>query len=322
MTTHDASMRALADRLIMGELTGLILYRQLVPIAGAAAKKTLALLIAVEETHLSFWENFFGIQRKPIGVFRNALIFLEICVARIFGDRAIFLILGSTEVHAINDYFTLWERYRGTPTGYALKTILTDELEHEETIITGTTAGGLRGEYIRNLFLGLNDGLVEILGVVSGLLAAFEHTSSVIVAGLTVAIAGSFSMAAGVFAAENSENEIIGIQTKKERILSSDANGGSVQRGTNTFVSASIVGISYFFGAMIPILPIIFGGQSILVSFLASGFIVILVSTIISFITGMNAKKRIFLNIVILSLAILITYAMGTIAKSVFDISM
>lgn len=317
MTTHDKTMRTLAERLVMDEFMGLVLYRRLMPIAGITGKKTLAELIVIEETHVSFWENFFSIERKPIGMFRTILIFFEVCIARIFGDRAIFLILESTEIHAINDYFILWERYRGTPTGDALKTILIDELGHEETIITGTTAGGLRGEHIRNLFLGLNDGLVETLGVVSGLLAAFEHTSSVIVAGLTVAIAGSFSMAAGVFAAENSENEIIEIQTKKERILSSNASGESVRRGTNIFASTSIVGISYFFGAMIPILPIVFGGRGILVSFLASGFVAIFVSTIISFITGMNAKKRIVLNIAILGIAVLITYTMGIIAKQI-----
>lgn len=317
MTAHDASMQALAERLVMGELIGLILYRRLMPIAGDTGKKTLAALIAIEETHVSFWENFFGIERRPIGPFQTILIALEVGIARIFGDRAIFLILESTEIHAINDYFTLWERYRGTPTGDALKTILTDELEHEDSIITGTTEKMLRGEHIRNLFLGLNDGLVEILGAVSGLLVAFEHTSSVIVAGLTVAIAGSFSMAAGVFAAENSENEITELQAKKEQILSSDAPGDPVRRGTNTFVSAAIVGTAYLFGAMIPILPILLGGRGILVSFLASGLVAILVSTVISFITGMNAKKRIVLNIAILAIAVLVTYAMGTIAKQI-----
>ena len=224
-------------------------------------------------------------------------------------------------MHAINDYYTLWERFRGTPTGDALKTILTDELKHEDSIISGSSETGLRGEHIRNLFLGLNDGLVEILGAVSGLFAAFEHTSSVIIAGLTVAIAGSFSMAAGVFAAENSENEIIGIQAKKDRILAEGAAGEPARRETNTLVSASIVGVSYLCGAFIPILPIMIGGQGILISFIASGSAAILVSTVISFITGMNAKKRIVLNIVILTLAVLITYTMGIVSKEILGIT-
>ena len=321
MTTHDASMRSLGERLVMAEHVGLLLYRRFLPIAGPEGKKILADLITIEETHVSFWENFFGITRKPIGILRATLLFLEMGIARIFGDRAIFLILESTENHAINDYFALWERYQGTPTGNAIKTILTDELGHEASIVTGSSERGLRGEHIRNLFLGFNDGLVEILGAVSGFLAAFTQTSSVIVAGLTVAIAGSFSMAAGVFAAENSENEIIEIQAKKERVLSSATNGEPVRRGTNTFISALIVGISYFFGAMIPILPIVFGTQGILVSFLASGFIAVLVSVIISFITGMNARKRIFLNIIILSLAVLITYTMGTLSKKFLGVN-
>ena len=46
---------------------------------------------------------------------------------------------------------------------------------------------------IRNIFLGLNDGLVETLGALSGFFAAFEKISFVLIAGLTVAVAGAIS---------------------------------------------------------------------------------------------------------------------------------
>lgn len=42
-------------------------------------------------------------------------------------------------------------------------------------------------ERVRDVFLGLNDRLVEILGAVSGFFAAFGNAATVLVAGLTVA---------------------------------------------------------------------------------------------------------------------------------------
>ena len=67
--------------------------------------------------------------------------------------------------------------------------------------------------------MGLNDGLVEILGAVSGFFAAFSNPVSVLIAGLTVAVAGSFSMAAGVYVATGSRNEVAGIEEKKREFL-------------------------------------------------------------------------------------------------------
>ena len=311
----------LARSLIQGEFMSLTLYESLIAIAGKETQVTIQKLIAIERGHLAFWETFFHSRHAPPSIFGAFRMRLAILIARVFGDRAIFLILESTEVHAIRHYFSLWEAYRNTPEEGAIKKILVEELHDEEIVIMGTRERGLSGGNIRNLFLGLNDGLVEILGAVSGLFAAFQHPSSVLVAAATVAIAGSFSMAAGVFAAESSENEIAWIHTKKEAFLNPNP-ARPLARTPHPFSSALIVGVSYFAGSLIPILPVLLGSTGIVYSFLASGTALILVSTVVSFLTGMNIQKRIFLNTAILALAVLITYAMGTIAKSVFNITM
>lgn len=319
--TATKKAEKLARSLIRGELMSLTLYESLMAVAGEGTRDTIQKLIAIERGHLSFWEAFFHSRHTPPGILGAFRIRLAVLIARIFGDRAIFLILESTEVHAIRHYFSLWEAYQNTPEEEAIKKILIEELSDEEIVIMGTRERGLSGGNIRNLFLGLNDGLVEILGAVSGLLAAFQHPSSVLVAAATVAIAGSFSMAAGVFAAESSENEIAWIHSRKEAFLNPDRE----RRPTgepHPFSSAFIVGVSYFTGSLIPILPIFFGSTGIIYSFIASGLTAILVSTVISFLTGMDVKKRIFLNTVILALAVAITYTMGIAAKSIFGISL
>ena len=72
-------------------------------------------------------------------------------------------------------------------------------------------------ERVRNFFLGFNDGLVEILGAVSGFFAAFSDVASVLVASCTVAVA--LSMAAGAFAAAHSEREVRRVETGKRAFL-------------------------------------------------------------------------------------------------------
>src|SRR3989344_5035664 len=172
----------LARSLIQGELMSLTLYESLIAVAEKETQVTIQKLIAIERGHLAFWESFFQSRHAPPSIFGISRIRLAILIARIFGDRAIFLILESTEVHAIRHYFSLWEAYQNTPEASAIKKILIEELHDEEIVIMGTRERGLSGGNIRNLFLGLNDGLVEILGAVSGLFAAFQHPSSVLVA--------------------------------------------------------------------------------------------------------------------------------------------
>ena len=322
MRTSDNETKKLSRALIAGEQASLALYERLLPVVGVDAKNILVSLVEIEKRHLRFWEDFFHEPAPPLGIFTKFRISLAVAVARIFGDRAILLILESTEIHAIREYFAVWDRYRDSEMGSSIKKILIEELHDEEIVITGTASRGLRGGNIRNLFLGLNDGLVEILGVVSGLFAAFDHTSSVVIAALTVAIAGSFSMAAGVFAAESSENEIKEVHDRKRAFLDDRTRTGKDEpEGTRPVASSLIVGISYFFGAMVPILPIFFGARGILISFLASGLIAIVIATAISFVTGMNIRKRILVNTVILTLAVSITYTMGIVAKNILGVS-
>src|SRR5262249_59523502 len=105
------------------------------------------------------------------------------------------------EVHGVRKYLALWREYQGHPLGEALRGILMDEFKHEDTLVTALTERKINAERIRNVFLGLNDGLVEILGAVSGFFGAFGEASMVLVAASTTAVAGALSMAAGAFLA-------------------------------------------------------------------------------------------------------------------------
>jgi VIT1/CCC1 family predicted Fe2+/Mn2+ transporter len=170
---------------------------------------------------------------------------------------------------------------------------------------------------IRNLFLGLNDGMVEILGAVSGFFASFGQNRLVLIAGLTTAVAGSLSMAAGAFAAVSSENEVRRTQNAKNSFL-----GARIGRSTHESAagSAGLVGFSYFAGAVFPLLPVLLGSTSPLPSILSGGIMVLLVSATLAFLSGMQIRKRAAINLVLVSAAVSVTYLIGMLVRSIVGI--
>lgn len=101
-------------------------------------------------------------------------------------------------------------------------------------------------ESIREIVFGLEDGLVSTLGAVIGIAAGTESRSIVILSGLVLIAVESTSMSAGSY-------------------LSSKAAGASAQARSGRPVSAvhpiragAIMGVFYFFGGVIPVLPYFF----------------------------------------------------------------
>ena len=70
-----------------------------------------------------------------------------------------------------------------------------------------------------------------------------------------------------------------------------------------------------------PVLPVLFGAKDALVSVLTAGTMVILVSSILAFLSGMEMKRRILLNLVIITVAVSVSYAIGLAAKQIWGIA-
>jgi vacuolar iron transporter family protein len=88
-----------------------------------------------------------------------------------------------------------------------LRAIVLDEIEHELTFRKESTALGLGN--VRDYVLGMNDGLVEILGAVTGLSAVYaSHPRVVGISGLIVGIAGAMSMGIGAFVSVRSQRQV------------------------------------------------------------------------------------------------------------------
>ena len=317
VSVHDPQ---LAKTLVLDELFDLSLYKALRQVTQPDVHHTLDELITVETTHLAFWKHFFGLTIEELNLGRRLKLSLLMFVCKLFGSTAVHLVLEAIEVHGVRKYLALWREYQGQPLGEALRGILMDEFKHEDVLVTALTDRKINAEKIRNIFLGLNDGLVEILGAVSGFFGAFGEATMVLIAASTTAVGGALSMAAGAFLALNSEKEVKTTEIAKKIFLGEASE--VIPMEESPIGSALVVGTAYIAGAIVPVLPVIFGATSALFSVLTAGLMVIVVSTILSFLSGMDVTRRIFLNLALITIAVSVTYGIGVFAKHLWGIAL
>ena len=313
--SHDPK---LAQQLVLDELFDLSLYKALREVTEPDVHETLDELIKVETSHLAFWQKFFDLRLDHLDVGRRIKLSIMMLVCRVFGSTAVHLVLEAIEVHGVRKYLAIWREYQGKPLGEALRGILMDEFKHEDTLVTALTQRKINAEKIRNIFLGLNDGLVEILGAVSGFYGAFGNATMVLIAASTTAVAGALSMGAGVFLALSSEKEVKTTEIAKKIFLGEESETSPMEE--QPLPSALVVGSAYLMGAIVPVLPVLIGAQDAMSSVFTAGLMVIVVSTILSFLSGMDIKRRIALNLIIITIAVSVTYGIGMLAKQLWGL--
>lgn len=71
--------------------------------------------------------------------------------------------------------------------------------------------------YVRDLILGFNDGLVSVFAAVAGVAAASESATIVVLAGLAFAVAGALSMGLGEYLSTKSQSEYYAAEGARER---------------------------------------------------------------------------------------------------------
>jgi VIT1/CCC1 family predicted Fe2+/Mn2+ transporter len=319
MTTRLQNPDRLGRTLVLDELFDLSLYQALRRTTGGRLQRMLDELIPIETRHFNFWRRFFGIDVERLDWPRRLKLGLLVLVCRIFGDRAIHLVLEAIEIHGVRKYLTLWEAYQRDPLGAAVREVLEDEFRHEDRVVSESIERRVDPEGVRSVFLGFNDGLVEILGAVSGLFAAFEDAASILMASVTVAVAGSLSMGAGAYVAGSSEREVQRIETGKRAFLGESP--GQAARAGSPLRAAVLVGVSYVLGALVPVLPVLLGARTVVVSLVAGGVITVIVSAVLAFLSGMELRRRLLTNVVILAAAVGITYVIGLAARALLGIA-
>ena len=125
-------------------------------------------------------------------------------------------------------------------------------------------------------------------------------------------------MAAGAYVALSSEQEVQQTVVAKKRFLG-EAHAG-MEMMEQPLGSALVVGVAYFAGALVPVLPVLFGARTVLPTVLTGGTMIVAVSAIVAFISGMNVRRRIVLNVIITGIAVVVTYALGLLTKRLLGV--
>lgn len=91
--------------------------------------------------------------------------------------------------------------------------------------------------------------------------------------------------------------------------------------GATSLASAVVVGASYFVGALVPMLPVAFGAATALPSILTGGVMIIIISSLLAFLSGMDVRRRILTNLVIITAAVVVTYAIGLLTRTLWGVA-
>ncbi len=219
MSAEEAA--ALARRFYLTELDDHATYRALAArVRDPRRRRALERIAAMEGDHAAFWRRVLERlgqapprpRRRPGGLRLRLLALLQ----RVVDPVLVVALLELGENAAYRAYF---EALRGMPLEAeereGLRRVILDELEHEHFFKRESESLGLG--HVRDFVLGMNDGLVEVLGVVAGLSAVYAARPGLVAAsGLVVGVAGALSMAIGAFVSVRSQRQVN--EARRERL--------------------------------------------------------------------------------------------------------
>jgi vacuolar iron transporter family protein len=177
-----------------GEITEHHIYTKL-----AAAEKNphnrevLARIAGEELGHYETWKRYTHRDVAP----GTSRIWFYYLLARVFGITFAIKLMEGRERQAQSDYTTLAGAFPEVPA------ILSHEESHERELISLIDEDRLR--YMGAVVLGLNDALVEFVGMLAGLTFALQNSQIIAVAGLITGVAASLSMGSSEYLSQKSE---------------------------------------------------------------------------------------------------------------------
>lgn len=183
----------------------------------ADVKRKLNDLALMEATHSDFWRGFLRRRGYTHAASRTKLR-LKTALLKLthmlFGTGFTIKLLEHDETNAVREYIEFINSgLLSESEKLSLRGIIRDELIHESEFekIESRFRGLL--EHVREVVLGMNDGLVEVLSVSAGLSGTFASPLYVAVGGLLVAVGGALSMGIGAYISTKSK-----VQVKNEMV--------------------------------------------------------------------------------------------------------
>jgi predicted membrane protein (TIGR00267 family) len=205
-------------------------------------------------------------------------------------------------------------------------------------------------DQIKQIVFGVQDGLVSIIVLTTTLAGITSNNTLIIISALSAGFGGAISMAAGIYIGSksqkemleakinnadiNAEGEIIlenhGIDKEdseniistiskydkgKDRIIPNLIVGQDVEEGLNPYEESISMGLSFIFGAIIPIIPYLFlkGNYAVILSIVLTAMVLFLIGVIKAKFANIKALTSGFEIMIIGMIAGAIGYILGII---------
>jgi VIT1/CCC1 family predicted Fe2+/Mn2+ transporter len=176
------------------EITEQKIYTRLAQAAASPANRQVLLHIAEEERqHYAFWKTYTGRDVAP----DEFKVWKYYLISRLLGFTFGAKLMENGEGDAQVAYTGLREIIPD------IDALVEDENRHENSIIELLDEEALR--YTGSVVLGLNDALVELAGVLTGLTFALQNTQLIALTGSITGIAAALSMAASEYLSTKAE---------------------------------------------------------------------------------------------------------------------
>lgn len=262
-----------------------VYYRLSNRIKDTQNKATLMSLSQQEKKDYNIWKSYTAIDVKPFKFYELFYYLLSLIFGITFGIK--FMESGINDLQVQSVKLLVKED---------LSVFLVHEKEQEEKLVEIINEQKLI--YVGSIVLGLNDALVELTAMLSGITFAIHDSRTVIVTALITGVAAAFSMAGSEY-------------------LSSKADGDV----KSAKISAVITGVSYMLTVIILLFPyLIFSNLyiALLFTIVNAILIIFLFNFYISVAKDLNFKKR-FIEMLSISLGVsFISFLIGVLINKVF----
>ena len=338
------------------------LYSYLSKLEGdPSLKENFKKLSEMEAKHAKFWRDLIeksGGKAPTVKPSRLRLALIKI-IKKLLGTGMVASLLEMGENNAIKKNFDFYKNYKLTDEERTeLSRIIVDEIEHERLFYE--TKKRFNVGNVRDFVLGMNDGLVEILGAVTGLSAVYVYAPRIVgVSGLIVGIAGALSMGIGAFISVRSQRQIN--ESIKERLeilftvsperarkefidrliesglpeeaanqISKELKEDAIvdflieEVSENEVRAAFYTGIAYLMGVAFPVLPYFLAKSSIIAlpfSVLLAATALGVVGSVISLISGISVRRKVTEMVATGIGAAFLSYLFGRLMEAIFHIS-
>ena len=283
-------------------------------------KKIIESIRKEEEKHREFWKKMAEKNGENVKEKRYPLIVkIYAILYSLLGIDFIFSLSEAGERKAIEKYYYVYEHYPlSNKEKKELKSIILDELSHENKLIHLHKDRGLI-EHIRDIFLGMNDGLVEILSTLAGLVSLnpFKNTLLIGITGIIVGVSGTLSMALGNYISVKNQKEVKESRSMAARIIKLLGGKGNkkVEEITEDPVkSAYITGLFYIVGTVLVVYPFFLFSSSylaLIISVLSATLAWFISGWVVALSSGLSPTKKSLEMILIGLSAATISYLFG-----------